>query len=558
MAGEPIKPRPPEIPLFPMEKIRAADAALFHKGFPGENNNLLQNGLKFAIEAQIESEAPNLQKFAAMHVKRLTEKIYESYSPDEIIDIGAKKIAGSILHGTTPVQDIEHAALLGYLRTKELSPEEHDSLRTLDQMVKLAKKLPQVEEKTSESLPVVKNAQVVEGNKQTEERIEEVRDAIRQENGLSSANETIPEEPPMPTQDALLQQIQKLAPRTNISIIKSDIDDMVGNFTPYELQMIKDDVSEFGEDARGPEAKDAVRQLVGLLDKVKDPRDFQFESEREVAKAVNPKAFESMDLVVADIGPGSTFTIGKKHYTVEESLGGGAYAKGAYKAKTENGDTVVVKVARESLKKYEKQQFNGEAFTLVRLEAYQRRHDLLVDGYLLTPQFIAAGKTVSGSDFLIMSEAQGKPLGNLIRQGEGSIEDIATVGEQYCRVLEALHGVGKGYHDFQANNIFWNKDAKRITVIDWNLLAPSFSFDGEERFEPDSQKDLYNTGLTLLRLAVPDVSIDQIKNQGPEVALTQVTMNSRLKDVFRNALHTDPTKRYATAQELREAFRQVA
>jgi hypothetical protein len=137
---------------------------------------------------------------------------------------------------------------------------------------------------------------------------------------------------------------------------------------------------------------------------------------------------------------------------------------------------VALKLMNPGLTEVEKRQFWLETEVLPTLQRYEKQHNLRVDGYSLVPtlfEYLTEEEAAPCPAFFVQTLATGSPLDELMRErGALSEPDALTIIAQFCRVLEALHwGERRSYLDFQPRNIFWNEEARRILVIDWNLLS---------------------------------------------------------------------------------------
>lgn len=381
---------------------------------------------------------------------------------------------------------------------------------------------------------------------------------------------TLPAEPelpaenykvPMPTEQ--LEQLVAIATEAGFDDLAEYVHRLTAKFTSERFKFFKDDVNRRALDIaftfrHHEDKKTALNRFKELVAQLPDPMDYKLSVERGLAEKLNPAAFEKTDLLVDDMGltyDDKRIEFGETIYKISERLGGGDYAE-VYLATSPTGEVVAIKDAKYGLRKYENNQLEEEQYYLIQLEAYQRQHNLLVDGQPLTPRFIAGGKNRGGKTALVMSRAEGKPITTLIREKDRlPQEDVITIAEQVSRVYQALHGLGKSDHDFKDSNIFWDEKSRRITIIDWNALGPGFGGSSGETILPyDPQRDLYKLNLALLRVAIGKHDQDQVLKQGPDGILASSDIDPKLKAVFSKALNVDPSQRFQTAGELRAAF----
>lgn len=181
-------------------------------------------------------------------------------------------------------------------------------------------------------------------------------------------------------------------------------------------------------------------------------------------------------------------------------ISGGAFAD-VYLAQSPEGEYRIIKVGKGP---ETDDKMLEESFRLFELEYYQASHGLLVNGKSVTPEGYRMGK-IDSSQYIVMDLAEGIPFSDLslyLRPGEIlPLEDTLTIIEQTLRAIEALHeGLNMSYHDFQPRNIYWDKNNRKVTVVDWNLLGGDRNVHGEI-IPVDKQKDLDNIAKLLYRLA---------------------------------------------------------
>lgn len=379
-----------------------------------------------------------------------------------------------------------------------------------------------------------------------------------QQNGVEDNIEIRPIDiPPTPTQDTVLSELRLLADGRLSEFVGQSAPLIkritLGSFTPYQYEeLIKrvelDDIfiSSF---VKKPRDVESIKMLKEIVDRIKNPRDFQFFADMEVARKINPEAFNKMDEVIPDVSINEEVNILGESYKVTNLLGAGNYGK-VYLAHSEKGGEVALKVSNPNLSEQEKLVFLSEKYTLIELEAYQssQSHDNIVR----TPKFICSGKTLSGEDYLAMTVASGIPL-HKIKQFP--LEKVAIVGEQACSVLEALHAFGKSNRDFQGVNFFWDESSEQINIIDWNLVSGGFSTNGEEKHEFSPQDDIYALGKHLLLLS--GIRIDNELEINRKQVIENSNIDPELKLILQRSVDIEPSKRYQTIRDFRKDLEKI-
>ncbi|MGC8837864.1 MAG: hypothetical protein ACP5UM_05555, partial [Anaerolineae bacterium] len=158
---------------------------------------------------------------------------------------------------------------------------------------------------------------------------------------------------------------------------------------------------------------------------------------------------------------------------------------------------VAVKIAHPDLPEGDWKAFEDEPLTLHLLAAKlrERQADAVEEDWLI-PMVLEEALDGPGPRFFVETVASGLSLDQQLRDRESLPEpEVVALGEQLASLLRVLHeGLQKSYYDFQPRNLFWDSSARRLTVVDWNLLAP---------LTPDTQKaDLEHVAALLYRLAV--------------------------------------------------------
>jgi hypothetical protein len=265
-----------------------------------------------------------------------------------------------------------------------------------------------------------------------------------------------------------------------------------------------------------------------------------------------PESFKTTDVRFNESMDHKKEIFGDKEYVVVKEGDGGKYSEVKI-AKTTEGKTVAIKIARSDLDGGEKKDFVEEIDTLKSLEHYQEIHGFFEGSHCLTPTVIEQGVNANGLQYFVMNAAEGNPLDEIMRDNvDGYVNtpevDVAKIAEQFSRVLIALHdGLHKSYYDYQPKNIYWDNESQRITVIDWNLLAPKVLYDGTF-VDVDPNQDIYNFGKSLCRILGKKYIRDEATI--PEI-VAGASISNEMKGILWKAVNPDKTKRYRSATEMR-------
>jgi len=251
-----------------------------------------------------------------------------------------------------------------------------------------------------------------------------------------------------------------------------------------------------------------------------------------------------------------------KQYELTSRTGGGKFSDVIFLGTTTGDPEIAVKLVALGANDRERESFNSEIGRLAKLSEYQRQHNLLVGGSPCTPELLAVSsqKDAKGiPSFFVMSKAEGIPLDEYIRRTvstELSTQDVVSIGEQACRVLEAVHeGLDASYYDFQPRNFFWDAQRRKLTVIDFNLLAPIVLENGE-RVEANPVEDLRNLSLMLFRI-LAGVKAVKLEKGDAQTIIQQSGIDDELKQVLVRGVTTGKPESFKGAKDMREAFSKV-
>ncbi|OGH10636.1 MAG: hypothetical protein A2857_01785 [Candidatus Levybacteria bacterium RIFCSPHIGHO2_01_FULL_36_15] len=293
---------------------------------------------------------------------------------------------------------------------------------------------------------------------------------------------------------------------------------------------------------------DYLNNLGALADRLRDPAKVLLEEDRKAAYEASPEAFEKMHKQLPKVEVGGLLPWEGKNYKVEKMLGAGAGGD-VYLAVSHEGEKIVIKVAKYQNDPKAEAKFMGEDYTLIRMADYQRKHNMLKEGHILTPEFLGSGNTVDGKQFLAMTFAEGK----MIVGGEPLAEkDIAEIGMQACSVLKCSSELGKTYFDFHPDDLRWDSEAGKVTMLDWDVLLPLVDMDERvQRANPSI--DVFTLSKYLYQGATGKDSLE-VENEEINEALKTLSLSPGMKKIFAKALDEDPSQRYQAADELMADF----
>jgi len=238
---------------------------------------------------------------------------------------------------------------------------------------------------------------------------------------------------------------------------------------------------------------------------------------------------------------------GNRKFRLVSYLGGGLMSEVWTGTPLDDPDkTLAIKIMAPGLDEALARRFFAEVDTLGQLAYAQDALRLKVDDCYLTPLVITESRQ-GRWPFFACTLASGQALDELMREGVQLLEvDVLTIAEQLSRVFQALHeGLGQSYLDFQPRNVFWDATARRITVVDWNLLsAPG---------QADFAADLETLARLVYRLAVGASLAPGRLDQAEGWKL----LTSGTRAWLTRALHPNRTRRYASAAHMRAALAQL-
>jgi serine/threonine protein kinase len=184
---------------------------------------------------------------------------------------------------------------------------------------------------------------------------------------------------------------------------------------------------------------------------------------------------------------------------------------------------------------------------------------------------------VDGQPFMAMEYLVGLNAREwLLRHGPMPPDRVVALGVQLCDALSAVHAAGIIHRDVKPDNVLIEPDGT-LRLTDFGIarmeveasmtrtggLIGSPAYMSPEQIlggEIDPRSDLFSTGVTLYQLLTGELPFqgDHLMEVAHRVAYEPprplVSTPPALAEVIRQTLEKEPTRRFATAAELREAL----
>ena len=213
----------------------------------------------------------------------------------------------------------------------------------------------------------------------------------------------------------------------------------------------------------------------------------------------------------------------------------------------------------------------------------RERVALLEVGPPHVPAVRAAGELRPGSPYIVMDRVSAEPLSaRLIEARSMPLPEVAAAATAILRALEAIHARGYVHRDLKPENIFIDP-TPQATIIDFGLAAPFGerarsvveTLDGvllgtaeymspeqcDERADIDARSDIYAAGVVIYEMIIgrppfwgpPALVRQSHRTRRPQRPSALAYVPSALDDVLLRCLAKEPSDRFASAAELREA-----
>ena len=266
---------------------------------------------------------------------------------------------------------------------------------------------------------------------------------------------------------------------------------------------------------------------------------------------------------VEEIAPG--FRPGQKlgNYVIESLLGAGGMAVVFRGTQVSLNRPVAIKVLPKQFteKKAFVERFESEAAVLASMN-HQNIVGVIDRGY------------EEDTYFIVMECIEGETLKDvLIREGRLKQENICAIAEQVLAGLDYAHQNGVVHRDIKPGNIMITRN-RIVKLADFGLahlgkaqggldvtmagqamgtlkyMAPEQLADAKH---VDGRADIYSFGVCLYEMLTGDLPLGTFKMPSE----TDSSLDARWDDVIRKALRMDPEERFAGAEELAAAIREI-
>ena len=253
-------------------------------------------------------------------------------------------------------------------------------------------------------------------------------------------------------------------------------------------------------------------------------------------------------------------------YRIETILGRGGTSE-VYKARSEiSGRVIAIKALRAEFAS------NEDFLVLMTREEDIRdvSHDAIV-------RYFDTQRMPDGVVYLVMDYVDGPGLDQKLAEGGMSAGDLMVVGERVCEGLIAAHNRNIVHRDLSPDNIILRNDSPgEAVIIDFgiakdtnpgaetivgNEFAGKYAYAAPEQLsgKTDARSDIYSLGALLLstyRGKKPNIGknpMEVVEKKGLPLDLEGVP--NPLSRLIAKMSDPDPDKRFASAEELLEAFR---
>ncbi len=182
----------------------------------------------------------------------------------------------------------------------------------------------------------------------------------------------------------------------------------------------------------------------------------------------------------------------------------------------------------------------------------------------------------NGRPFFAMELVEGQPLGELIKQGDCSLDKVIDLSLQICEGLQEAHKAGITHRDIKPANILVSQSG-RAKLVDFGLASVAgadkltkegstlgtIGYMSPEQVQgkpTDHRSDLFSFGVVLYELIscrspfkgeTPAATMNAIAQQTPEpLARYKTDVPDELQRIVSKLLQKDPALRYQTAADV--------
>ena len=167
----------------------------------------------------------------------------------------------------------------------------------------------------------------------------------------------------------------------------------------------------------------------------------------------------------------SRFVVDDRVYTAQRLLGSGQTAN-VHLAHDASGQPVAVKVARAEAA-ISADSFAAEWDSIARLIATEREVHPWIDEQPERSHFTQLLDRAPDGQFFVMELARGYPLARVLSAGqELRVDQCLSIAIQLGEALNVVEAAGLGCPDLKPDAIFWDADADRLIIVDWNVVGP--------------------------------------------------------------------------------------
>jgi diguanylate cyclase (GGDEF)-like protein len=258
------------------------------------------------------------------------------------------------------------------------------------------------------------------------------------------------------------------------------------------------------------------------------------------------------------------------HLVIEAKLGEGVYSDVYLGRHPERDTRVAIKVSQPPVNVDQatmRRRFGREASILARLS-----HPLL-------PRIFEVGE-FDGRPYLVMEYVEGRSLARALEEGPLEESAVCRIGASMASGLAAIHRFGILHRDLKPENIIW--DGSWARLVDFGLadrfesqnseVVGTLAYSAPEQTgmlnrPVDRRADFYSLGCVLFECATGRVPFPEsepqammrahVSRQPPDVRELAGGVSAEFAAIIRRLLSKEPTERFASGEDLFEAFQDI-